>query len=155
MRITCPSCSAAYEVPDTLLGAAPRRVRCARCGHEWLPTPQSAIDAPVQTPVAPKPMLAPAPPSPPPLVAEPSARPAPPSRLAPDFERLPATDEDERAGRSTLIAWVLTVLVLAAAGWAAVAYRHPVMEAWPPSQRVYHALGLDASPPRDDHSASQ
>jgi predicted Zn finger-like uncharacterized protein len=36
MRIVCPACSAAYEVPDALLGTG-RPVRCARCGHEWLP----------------------------------------------------------------------------------------------------------------------
>ncbi len=36
MRIVCPACSAAYEVPDALLGTG-RPVRCARCGREWTP----------------------------------------------------------------------------------------------------------------------
>lgn len=40
MRIVCPACEAVYEVPDSLLGK-PRPLRCARCGHEWVPQPAS------------------------------------------------------------------------------------------------------------------
>jgi predicted Zn finger-like uncharacterized protein len=34
MRITCPHCTAAYEVPTATLSSG-RKVRCARCGAEW------------------------------------------------------------------------------------------------------------------------
>lgn len=44
MRIVCPACSAAYEVPVRLLGAG-RPVRCARCGHEWMPEAATEPDA--------------------------------------------------------------------------------------------------------------
>ena len=44
MRITCPSCSAGYEVPDSLMPAG-RIVRCARCGSEWTPVAVSAVAA--------------------------------------------------------------------------------------------------------------
>src|SRR3974390_1113749 len=41
MRIDCPSCQAAYDVPDRLLSAG-RTVRCARCGGEWTPHPETS-----------------------------------------------------------------------------------------------------------------
>lgn len=37
MRIVCPTCQAAYEVPESLIGGAARKVRCARCGGAWVP----------------------------------------------------------------------------------------------------------------------
>jgi predicted Zn finger-like uncharacterized protein len=44
MRIVCPACSAAYEVPDALLGTG-RPVRCARCEHEWMPADPRPTEA--------------------------------------------------------------------------------------------------------------
>ena len=41
-----------------------------------------------------------------------------------------------------LAGWVLTVLVLAGAGWVGYARRDAVMHVWPPSERVYAAFGL-------------
>lgn len=38
MKILCPECSSAYDIPIPLLGAG-RRMRCANCGHIWLQTP--------------------------------------------------------------------------------------------------------------------
>ena len=40
MRIACPSCSAAYDLPEEQL-AAGRAVRCARCGAKWTPVAQA------------------------------------------------------------------------------------------------------------------
>lgn len=45
------------------------------------------------------------------------------------------------------VAWAASLLVLALLVWAAFAWRGDIMQAWPPSTRVYAALGL-ASPPR-------
>ncbi len=39
MNVTCPECSAAFDVPDAVLGTAGRRVRCASCGHIWFQEP--------------------------------------------------------------------------------------------------------------------
>lgn len=50
MRVSCPSCAAIYEVPTELLGAEPRKLRCARCGAEWI---REATKAPIETPAAP------------------------------------------------------------------------------------------------------
>jgi predicted Zn finger-like uncharacterized protein len=36
MKIACPICDASYEVPESVL-AARRPLRCARCGHDWIP----------------------------------------------------------------------------------------------------------------------
>jgi predicted Zn finger-like uncharacterized protein len=35
MRIACPNCAAEYDVPEALLAAGPRLLRCARCGHQF------------------------------------------------------------------------------------------------------------------------
>jgi predicted Zn finger-like uncharacterized protein len=45
--------------------------------------------------------------------------------------------------RPPVLAWVLSVLLLAGAVTGAWAYRAPVMKVWPPSTRLYAALGLN------------
>lgn len=89
MRIACPSCSAAYEVPESLLASGPRLLRCARCGHQFqasMPAaPAAAPAAPAQAapaPAAPSPVagavpVAPAP-SGPAIRPEPALAPEPP-----------------------------------------------------------------------------
>ena len=57
MRIACPTCAAAYEVPDALLAARPRLMRCARCGTQFAgapagPEPPPAGSAPAAPPPA-------------------------------------------------------------------------------------------------------
>jgi len=135
MRITCPSCHAAYEVPDGMLGAA-RKVRCARCAFEWLPEP----------PIAPPP-----PPSEPPPPLRVEARPERPPRLEPlpplpPPERMPASAMRQRSRPPPVLASLavlaISVVVLVSLGWAAYAWRAEVMHAWPPSQRLFEAFGL-------------
>jgi hypothetical protein len=41
-----------------------------------------------------------------------------------------------------VIGWIATAAILGSACWGAYAYREAVMQAWPPSERVYLALGL-------------
>jgi predicted Zn finger-like uncharacterized protein len=151
MRIVCPSCDAVYNVPDAMLAAAPRAVRCARCGTEW--TPGALADAPPAQPAPP------AEPPPPAAVAEPAMRPerAEPklssyrSRTEPrltavsDLDARPPPRDDEttlRGRRGAVAGWVFSVLLLIGLAAASVAWRTQVMAAWPPSQRVYGALGL-------------
>lgn len=43
MKISCPVCSASYMVPDTAIGAAGRKVKCASCGHHWHQDPPGVI----------------------------------------------------------------------------------------------------------------
>ena len=41
-----------------------------------------------------------------------------------------------------LLAWAASLAVLGALIWAMIAWRADVMRAWPPSERLYAALGL-------------
>lgn len=150
MRIVCPSCDAAYEVPDAMLSGAPRKVRCARCGAEWAPAAITEAPLAFEEPEEPEPPPPPAPPIEPPVV-EPPARQEPrlhPLRarheIAPPPMEPLAHEESRpaRGGARAVVAWVLSVLVLVGLGAAAVQWRTQVMAAWPPSQRVYVALGL-------------
>jgi predicted Zn finger-like uncharacterized protein len=138
MRIVCPSCQAAYEVPDRLISQAPRRLCCARCGHEWQP-PELVRAEPAAAAI-------PLPPEPPPRPPEPPVRAAARSTEPPDEPAImPPRRRVSSVGASNRVAvlgWLMSVLVLAMLGGAAVAWRVDVMVAWPPSQRVYAALGL-------------
>jgi hypothetical protein len=42
-----------------------------------------------------------------------------------------------------VVAWALTIALVGAGGWGAYEYRGKVIQAWPPSQRAYAALGLN------------
>jgi hypothetical protein len=57
---------------------------------------------------------------------------------------MPAPPAPVRKGASALsiFAWVLTLAVLGGAGYAAITWRTQVVAAWPPSERVFAALGL-------------
>ena len=51
------------------------------------------------------------------------------------------------AGRETAwVGWLASLVVLTALVWAAIAYRAEVQRAWPPSIRLYTALGMHAGP---------
>ncbi len=150
MRIVCPVCDATYDVPDAMLASGARKVRCAKCGNEWAPTPAPPPEALEFEPVAdfhdaPLPDYPDLPPVP---ETDPLGRHEPrlkPLRSRPErFAEPPHEDEPPapRGGRRALAAWVLTVLVLAAAGAAAVKWRTDVMAVWPPSARVFSAVGL-------------
>lgn len=162
MRIVCPSCQAAYEVPEKLLSGPPKRVRCARCGEQWFPQDAATgEDRATPEPDAPLPADPPPPAAVPPSdVPPPDVPPDPPPVAAPPVAALPvaalpvAAQVEERlmpeppqgAGRGGLIvaglAWLASLVLLGAAGWAAVAWRAEVMAAWGASRRLYQWLGL-------------
>lgn len=158
MRIVCPSCQAAYEVPDKLLSSGPRKVRCAKCGGDWMaeaepePAPATGEAEPDMPPAAPR-----APEGLPPDDDEPDLPPPPvvplmqpagggPDAVVPRAEEKLAPAPGERPSRKLAIvaglAWLASVAVLAGAGWAAVAFRAEVMAAWAPSRRLFALLGL-------------
>lgn len=140
MRIVCPTCQAAYEVPEKLLSGTPRKVRCARCGNTWLP--EAAAPPPAAPPDAmadersqpPAPEPAPEPELPPPPIV-----PRAELKLAP-----PAPEPAPGRGMALLagLAWLASVAALAGAGWAAFAWRDEIMALWAPSRRFYLLLGL-------------
>jgi predicted Zn finger-like uncharacterized protein len=131
MRIACPSCQAVYDVPPQM--AARRRVRCARCRHEFVP------DSPDESPPAAEPRAVP-------QLTWPEPQVGPAERLHVDIGPLvdPRSQPSSRArGIETAMALSLSVLVLCAAGAAAYVWRSDVMAAWPPSQRLFRVLELD------------
>jgi predicted Zn finger-like uncharacterized protein len=159
MLIECPRCTARYEVADGLIGAAGKSVRCAKCGNVWLARrlAEAEDDAPLQWPESPRRpgrdeamADAPAEAAEDPALAE--FRAAQDEAAKPGFARFPGTPADaavageavarKRVASAALIGWVATVLVLGAAAWGSYAYRDAVIAAWPPSERVYLALGL-------------
>jgi predicted Zn finger-like uncharacterized protein len=140
MRITCPNCAAVYDVPAERL-AGGRTVRCARCGSGWVPpVGESALEpqpVPAATPEVAKREL--------PEAAIPSL-PEPESASPP----APAAPADGRLRRllavrfpvPVLLAWVGSLVLLGMMVGAMIAWRLDVMRAWPPSERLYSALGL-------------
>jgi predicted Zn finger-like uncharacterized protein len=119
MRITCPSCAAAYEVPESRL-TPHKKVRCARCGGQWVPD-RTAGDAGSPEPTRHSLSHLPAE-SLPPVTA---------------MDRLAASPSPPPPPTGLLLgAWVLTAVVLVAALTATVVWREAVIRAWPPSALV-------------------
>jgi hypothetical protein len=131
-----------------MLAAGPRVVKCARCGTGWTASAAPAV-APTVTPPLPRnpagPMAA--------LEAEPRGRIEP--RLNPLTPRTkprpppPVIDAEppphlaaRKAGAAAIAAWAVSLLILIGAGGAVVNWRVQVMAAWPPSERVFTAVGL-------------
>jgi predicted Zn finger-like uncharacterized protein len=134
MRIVCPICSATYEVRDTLLVPG-RTVRCARCGEQWAAVPASGAaprEASDEQRGSGTPLERSA--GTPPLTAM--------DRLASQPAALPNANVRLRA------AWAASIAVLLLCGLGAIAWRADLMRAWPPSTRLYDAIGLaPAAPP--------
>ncbi len=124
MRIVCPACETAYDVPETVL-APGRAVRCARCRSEWVPegapAREEASEAEEPAPEEPVPIFA----------AEPVVRVVPP----------PAADRPAGARVAVIAGWLVSLLLLGGMGYAAVAWRQPIEQAWPPAGRAYGWLG--------------
>ena len=130
MRVACPTCAATYEVPANMFKPG-QMVRCARCAKEWAPEPAAEAEAPGTVPVAPQTTSHDA-------AMETPARP----------ERRPAIDHRLPPPRhvGARVAWVASILLLAALVWAGYSQRTTIMQAWPPSERLYNALGLNQGP---------
>lgn len=140
MRIVCPACATTYEVPETWLPPG-RAVRCARCDADWMPL---AATAPIQPAPdwippdevpsdAPEPTEAPAP-------FPPLANKAPRSALR--IPLMAVVNPAPRPEMTALTGWIISLALLAALAWGGVRWRTDVMRAWPPSERLYAALGL-------------
>ena len=160
MRIDCPSCGAAYQVPDAVL-ATRRVVRCARCAKDWAPgvfKPQLRIEA------DPAPVFASAPDEAaldagthaeagsdlavveaPSFRSEPLRQPEPQPAFAPPAfltRPLPKAPPPPASRPAVIYAWAASVALIAALGVSAITWRGPVMHAWPASARLYAAIGM-------------
>jgi predicted Zn finger-like uncharacterized protein len=152
MRIVCPSCSAAYDVPDSLVTAG-RIVRCASCSGQWMPV---QADAPELEP-APPPTVDPSP-----LTAEPAAPTAPQAvptdsppvvaeatpRPSSAMDRLALQSQRPSSRLQLRLAWLASLALLAFLGWAAYAWRAEIAAVWPPGGRIYAVFGMSPTPGR-------
>ena len=122
MRLTCPSCTAVYEVPSSSLKVG-RRARCECCGAIWIPL----RDEPV-------------------LEAEPepssdteeasfAAMEAALPNNATAMDRL-AAHPAPRPSTGLRAAWAASILLLVGAATAGFVWRAGIVEAWPPSARL-------------------
>lgn len=169
MRIVCPFCDAAYEVPRSLLRGDGQMVRCARCDKEWVPElalpamapaairpvpalPQAA-DAEIgrsaervafvsadAAEVEPKPQVAGG------LGKRLSGRQQQPEAMAPFLAPVGGGMRvsllSRRMGLLTVLAWVASLAVLAAAAWTIYVRQSEIQAVWPASERLYRLLGL-------------
>lgn len=146
MRIACPACNATYSVPDDQLSEG-RVVRCARCGTDWAPVevvPPSEAEPALPPEPEPEPVIEAVP-----LSTEPpieTARMAVVEEVLPP-PALPKPAAKARVPVSLVVAWVLSVGVVAGAVAGLYAGRERVMAAWPPSVRAYAAVGLAGRAP--------
>jgi hypothetical protein len=110
-------------------------VRCTRCGSEWVPIPDPAAagTAPHQH-------------------ADTNANSYGGAEMAAEtatltaMERLAAVPVSRQSQVSLLGAWLLTFVVLSGAIVAMVAWREPIVRAWPPLGRIL---------PTNDHMSPQ
>jgi predicted Zn finger-like uncharacterized protein len=126
MRINCPSCQIEYDVPETKLRG--RTLRCAGCGHSWMPLPVDPAPPPESE-------LSPAPDALPDVLAD-SGPDLPQMRMRPV---LPAP---RRGLDWVLLGWIATILLVGGLGLGVIHYRSNIMHAWPPSIRLYRALAI-------------
>jgi len=129
--LTCPACGKRYLLPSGAVGSAGRRVRCGACGESWFQDPPAqeaeaplAFDEPVITP--------------PPEDIEP-----PPLRPGSNLPALRRRPEKRRAP----VGWILLGLFVVAVVTGGIVARSAVVNAWPPSARLYELVGLPVPVP--------
>ncbi len=128
MRINCPSCQIEYDVPETRLRG--RNLRCAGCGHSWMPLPANPAPPPEpeSSTVA---AMASAP-----ILAVDSGADLPSMRMR------PVLSTPRRRPDWVLLGWIATILLVGGLGLGLIHYRSNIMHAWPPSIRLFRALSI-------------
>ncbi len=138
MRIVCPSCDAAYDVPTQVV-AAGRTLRCVRCGAEFVAGERALETAPPAAVAAP------------PRTATPGVATLVATEPGGSVDARPAPRTGEHAvlrrrRAAVLAGWAVSAMVLGAGAWAGIAWRGAVTQAWPASGRLYAALGYAPGP---------
>jgi predicted Zn finger-like uncharacterized protein len=143
MRIACPACNAAYQVPDDQLREG-RVVRCARCGTDWSPLEAVPADEGEREPPLPPPSIEVPAPEP---VFEPETMPVEEEEIPiPRPVMMPKAPPKPRPPVLLMFAWVVSLAVVAAGVGGLYVRRDRVMQVWPPSIRAYGPLGLASKP---------
>jgi predicted Zn finger-like uncharacterized protein len=158
MIVTCPACATRFEVDETALGTAGRRVRCGSCRHVWLqsapepePEPEPAIeDTGAAEAIAAQPQ-AEAAESAEESAAEPAFRSLVAGEAAPERAARAATSahpaRPRRQGRGLAVAlWLLLLIVVGGVVAGAATQQERIVAAWPEAQRLYDAIGYGFEP---------
>lgn len=163
MIVTCPACTAAFDVPDSALGSSGRKVRCSGCGHVWRAGGVSPAEAEALDPGA-DPGATPAQEErrPVPDAWPEAAEPDETSGSVPAFETfdphpLQLFDEQEdetprmsvarRRSPGLIAGWLVLALVLIALPLLAWTERERVVAALPESAALYALFGINAETP--------
>jgi len=116
MILSCRSCAARYLVDPHAIGAAGRKVRCAKCGHVWHQEPSHGSTESL------------------------AARPSEP-RAIPDGSNLPSVRRASPGGRN-LLGWATLLLFVTGTIAIGLLARQQAIAAWPPVERFYALVGL-------------
>jgi predicted Zn finger-like uncharacterized protein len=158
MRLTCPACQTEYEVPDAALAGRARTLRCGHCDHQWQ---VGALDPAPLTPQLVTGMALPEP-EPPPQAAAKRKFPIPDSpgaetelfdpkstaKLtygAAGFEYNKDLPVPRRAKKGAN-PWLVSILILLIAIVLFWVERFHIMQAWPPSARLFNAITVLLQP---------
>lgn len=145
MILTCPQCATRYQIEDGKFPPGGRKVRCAKCGHQWFQEPPAAepepgvtADGNATSPPAPLPSAGSSSPSP---EADRRTALTAPSDVA---AQTAATSPAKPPGERTAVAagWIGLAAILFLIVWGGVRYRDAIASAWPQTSSVYALLGL-------------
>jgi predicted Zn finger-like uncharacterized protein len=139
MRLTCPKCHTEYEVPDAALAGRVRTLRCGACDTTFkAPASPEIVEMPPELPPEPPEAGVPVPET---AAAEPvEAAPKLAAVLYPPIPPKPVQAAPTRAAPDRALGISLLVLVLIIA--LVLAEHRAIGNAWPPSLRLFNALGL-------------
>ena len=141
MILTCPACATSYFIPDDVLGANGRKVRCKSCGEVWRASP----DEPLELSVAPEPRVISAPE--PEAVAEPASLAETPAPELPKAFRARA-EQQRRLRRAAThgVVWAGLASVFVGLIVSAFLFRIQVVDAFPRAAAAYAAVGAPVNP---------
>ncbi|WP_037316701.1 zinc-ribbon domain-containing protein [Ruegeria halocynthiae] len=106
MRLTCPNCSAQYEVPDEVIPEDGRDVQCSNCEKTWFQAKHPATAEPEPQKAEPEPEMA----EPEPNAAEPEAQADPEPTPEPEVDPEPEAPAEKPATAKNVDPAVASIL---------------------------------------------